>query len=88
MTKKKRLLSVLSIAAASIIGVVLGVLLCIFLFIFLPAQLFNLIFNNNAGTQLADYNVKAAEVSNAYYLKVTDSIVTPLSISAQMQGRR
>ena len=45
---------------------------------------FNLIFNNNAGSQLADYNVKAAETSNAYYIKVTDTEVTPLSLVAQL----
>lgn len=48
---------------------------------------FNLIFNNNAGSQLADYNVKAAETTNAYYIKVTDTEVTPLSLVAQLPAK-
>lgn len=49
---------------------------------------FNLIFNNT-GSQLADdYTIKAEAITNEYYIKVTDSIVTPLSITAQIQGRR
>ena len=48
---------------------------------------FNLIFNNNAGSQLADYNVKAAETSNAYYIKVTDTEVAPLSLVAQLPAK-
>lgn len=48
---------------------------------------FNLIFNNNAGTQLADYNIKATETSNAYYIKVTDAEVTPLSLVAQLPAK-
>lgn len=48
---------------------------------------YNLIFNNNAGAQLADYNIKAVEATNEYYIKVTDTAVTPLSLAAQIQGR-
>lgn len=49
---------------------------------------YHLIFNNNAGAQLADYDIKVAEVTNELYIKVSDEGVTPLSIAAQMQGRK
>jgi hypothetical protein len=49
---------------------------------------YHLIFNNNAGAQLADYDIKAEAVTNEYYIKVSDTGVTPLSIAAQMQGRK
>ena len=49
---------------------------------------YHLIFNNNAGAQLADYDIKVAEVTNEFYIKVSDEGVTPLSIAAQMQGRK
>ena len=48
---------------------------------------YHLIFNNNAGAQLADYDIKAEAVTNEYYIKVSDTGVTPLSIAAQIQGR-
>ena len=47
----------------------------------------NLIFNNTR-SQLIDYTIKAEAVTNEFYIKVTDTIVTPLSITAQIQGRR
>ena len=49
---------------------------------------YHLIFNNNAGAQLADYDIKAEAVTNEYYIKVSDTGVTPLSIAAQIQGKR
>lgn len=48
---------------------------------------YHLIFNNNAGAQLADYDIKAEAVTNEYYIKVSDAGATPLSLAAQMQGR-
>ena len=48
---------------------------------------YHLIFNNNAGAQLADYDIKAEALTNEYYIKVSDTGVTPLSIAAQIQGR-
>ena len=49
---------------------------------------YHLIFNNNAGTQLADYDIKVEAVTNELYIKVSDEGVTPLSIAAQIQGKR
>ena len=41
---------------------------------------YNLIINNNAGKQLPDYQVAASESENEYYLKISDTVVTTLSV--------
>ena len=41
---------------------------------------FHLIINNNNGKQLPDYDINATEITNEYYLKITDDGVTELSI--------
>lgn len=46
----------------------------------------NLIVNNGTEGKLADYTVNADDSVNTCYLKVTDSIVTPLQIKAQISS--
>ncbi len=48
-------------------------------------DVFHLIVNNNNGTQLADYTVEATQTNNEYYLKLTDTGVTELSVVAKMR---
>lgn len=46
-------------------------------------DIYHLIINNNRGTQLDDYTVEAIEPQNEYYLKLSDSGITLLSVAAQ-----
>lgn len=48
---------------------------------------YHLIFNNNAGAQIPDYDITIADSISTFYIKVTDSIATPLSLAAQISKK-
>lgn len=45
---------------------------------------YHLIINNNNGKQLADYSIDAPETANEYYLKIDDTKVSELSVTAKI----